>query len=119
MRTTKKNLYDNFIVKNIAWQRAGESPAHFKSSWVFAALSGYLFKIFKIMRTPKKKTESLSHPDVRSLKIQPKTRFNKYSQKNVPEIKLCGEWLQNLGFIIDSRVTITSMPGLLIVHTTK
>ncbi len=67
------------------------------------------------MRTQKKQT--IRRPEVRSLKIQPKTRFNKYSQKDVPEIKLCGNWLENLGFQIEDRVTITSMPNLLIIRT--
>ncbi len=65
------------------------------------------------------KRTTLRRPDVRSLKIQPKTRFNKYSQKDVPEIKLCGNWLENLGFEIESRVTITSMPNLLIIRTAE
>lgn len=67
------------------------------------------------MRTSKQK-QTLRRPDVRSLKIQPKTRFNKYSHKDVPELRCSGEWLQQLGFAINSRVTITSMPGLLIVR---
>lgn len=66
------------------------------------------------MRT--NKTKSPRRPDVRSLKIQPKTRFNKYSEKDVPEIKLCGEWLQSLGFEQGARVTVTSMPELLIIR---
>jgi len=69
------------------------------------------------MRTGKPKP--IRRPDVRSLKIQPKTRFNKYSQKDVPEIKLCGDWLQNLGFQLGARVTVTSMPNLLIIRTTE
>ncbi len=68
------------------------------------------------MRTSKTKT--LRRPDVRSLKIQPKTRFNKYSQRDVPEIKLCGDWLQQLGFESGTRVTVTSMPQLLIIRPT-
>lgn len=70
------------------------------------------------MRTNKSK-QALRRPDVRSLKIQPKTRFNKYSQKDVPELRFSGEWLQNLGFMINARVTITSMPGLLIVRSSE
>jgi hypothetical protein len=65
------------------------------------------------------KTIKIRRPDVRSLKIQPKTRYNKYSQKDVPEIKLCGDWLLNLGFESGARVTITSMPQLLIIRTTE
>lgn len=67
------------------------------------------------MRTNKRKTIRTS--DVRSLKIQPKTRFNKYSQEKVPEIKLCGKWLQNHGFEYGERVTIISMSKLLIIRT--
>jgi len=69
------------------------------------------------MRTNKRQT--IRRPDVHSLKIQPKTRINKYSQKDVPEIKLCGDWLQSLGFEIGERVTVTSMSNLLIIRTTE
>jgi len=65
------------------------------------------------------KRETIRKPDVRSLKIQPKRRFNKYSQKDVPEIKLCGDWLKNLGFQLGSRVTVISMKNLLIIRTTE
>jgi hypothetical protein len=54
-----------------------------------------------------------------TMKIQPKTRFNKYSQRDVPEIKLCGDWLQQLGFESGTRVTVTSMPQLLIIRPTE
>lgn len=66
------------------------------------------------MKTNKKRT--VKRPDVRSLKIQPKMRFNRYSRKEVPEIKLCGNWLQNLGFIQGERIIITTMPNLLIIQ---
>lgn len=66
------------------------------------------------MRNNKK--SALRRPDVRSLKIQPKTRFNKYSQVDVPEIKLCGNWLEALGFELETRVVVTSMPNLLIIR---
>ncbi len=69
---------------------------------------------FKIMQTREQK--SPRRPNVRSLKIQPKTRINKYSQKDVPEIKLCGEWLNLLGFEYGTRVTVTSMQELLIIR---
>jgi toxic protein SymE len=55
---------------------------------------------------------------VRSLKIQPKRRVNKYSQKDVPEIKLCGDWLKELGFQMGERVKVTSMSSLLIIRPT-
>ena len=66
-----------------------------------------------------KKTKTIRRLEVRSLKIQPKRRFNKYSQKDVPEIKLCGDWLQNLGFQLGERVTVTSMSSLLIIRPTE
>jgi len=66
------------------------------------------------MRNSKK--QAISTPDVRRLKIQPKIRINKYGQKRVPELKLSGNWLQNMGFQFGSTVTITSMPNLLIIQ---
>lgn len=42
---------------------------------------------------------------MRSLKIQPKIRVNKYSQKDVPEIRLCGDWLKIMALLL--------MPGSL------
>lgn len=55
-------------------------------------------------------------PEVRSLKIQPQFRVNKESTKQVPEIKLAGNWLKKLGFIPEQRVSITTMNGLLIIR---
>ncbi len=66
------------------------------------------------MRTSKQK--SIRRPEVRSLKIQPHTRFNRWSTTHVPVITLCGNWLQESGFGIDQRVTVTTMKGLLIVR---
>lgn len=63
---------------------------------------------------PRKK--SGKRPEVRSLKTQPKTKFNKYSQKDVPEIELCGEWLEKLGFVYGQRVSITTMQRLLVIR---
>jgi hypothetical protein len=51
------------------------------------------------MRTSKqKKKEKIKGPEVRSLKVQFKTRFNMNSNKDVPQITLCGNWLEKLGF---------------------
>jgi toxic protein SymE len=69
------------------------------------------------MRNDKQK--KIRKPGVRSLKIQPKVRINTYSQKNFPEIKLCGDWLQKLGFQHGERVTITAMPNLLIIQSSE
>lgn len=55
-------------------------------------------------------------PEVRSIKIQSCYRRNKYSETNVAEIRLSGNWLEKLGFNIDRRVTITTMNELLIIR---
>lgn len=65
------------------------------------------------------KRTKMENSNVRSLKIQPKTRFNTYSQKDVPEIKLCGNWLQKLGFEHGARVTVTAKQNVLIIRTSK
>lgn len=66
------------------------------------------------MRTPRKQLNR--RPEVRSLKIQPKRRSNKYSEIDVPEIKLCGSWLEKLGFVQGQRVLITTMDRLLVIR---
>jgi hypothetical protein len=81
------------------------------------------------MRTAKTKTASKSKteaetakpkcPEVRSLKIQPKVRRNFYKETFVPEIKLAGEWLRNLGFESGSQVKITTRQELLIIQLSK
>jgi hypothetical protein len=66
------------------------------------------------MRT--NKTKTIRRPEVRSLKIQPQIRINRWSRKTVPEIKLSGEWLNNLGFLPEQRVIVTTMNKLLIIR---
>lgn len=66
------------------------------------------------MRTPRKQLNR--RPEVRSLKIQPKRRSNKYSEIDVPEIKLSGSWLEKLGFAHGQRVLITTMDRLLVIR---
>ena len=69
------------------------------------------------MRTSEKKLKStIRRPEVRSLKIQPRFRENEFSTVNVPEIKLCGNWLSQLGFCQGRRVIVTTMNELLIVR---
>ncbi len=68
----------------------------------------------KVMPAPKK--QSNRRPEIRSLKIQPKRRINKYSEIDVPEIKLCGSWLEKLGFVYGQRVLITTMDRLLVIR---
>lgn len=64
----------------------------------------------------KKKKVSIRRPEVRSLKIQPRFRVNRNSTIDVPEIRLCGNWLESLGFKKGRRVSITTMNELLIVR---
>jgi toxic protein SymE len=43
----------------------------------------------------------------KKLKIQPKYRQLAYSQKFVPELRLCGIWLEQSGFRIGEQVQVT------------
>ena len=69
------------------------------------------------MQTNKRvKKSGVSRPAVRSLKIQPKYRVNQWRDSSVaPEIKLCGTWLEQLGFQCGKRVTVTTMKEVLII----
>jgi len=68
------------------------------------------------MRIDKKeKRSTVRRPEVRSLKIQPRVRESVFRSKNVPEIRLCGEWLKKLGFAHGRRVVVTTMNELLII----
>lgn len=67
------------------------------------------------MRTPEKKKVS-KQPEVRSLKIQPDIKFNRWSRTTVPVIRLSGLWLEKLGFAPEQRVTVTTMDKLLIIR---
>jgi toxic protein SymE len=42
----------------------------------------------------------------RKLKIHPKYRQLAYSQKFVPELRLCGQWLEHSGFRIGEQVQV-------------
>ena len=53
---------------------------------------------------------------VRSLKIQPKVRDNRWSRTISSEIRLCGKWLKELGFHHGKRVSVTTMRGELIIR---
>ena len=69
------------------------------------------------MQTNKRvKKSEVRRPAVRSIKIQPKYRVNIWRDSSVaPEIKLCGAWLEQLGFHCGKRVTVTTMKELLII----
>jgi hypothetical protein len=69
------------------------------------------------MQTSKKeRCSTIRRPDVRSLKIQPRCREGVFNSKDVPEIRLCGEWLNKLGFAHGRRVVVTTMNELLIIR---
>lgn len=67
------------------------------------------------MRTPRKQN-GLKRPEARSLKIQPIHRLNRWSRSIVPEIKLCGNWLENLGFKPKSRVIVHASKELIVIR---
>ena len=66
------------------------------------------------MRTSKKKESNTT--TVRSLKIQPDIRFNRWSNTKIPVIRLSGVWLDKLGFAPEQRVTVTTREKLLIIR---
>lgn len=71
------------------------------------------------MRTKKesvKRGKGVRKPGVRVLKIYPKFRDNLYSKKEVPQIKLCGNWLLQHGFEMGKSISVTTMPQLLIIR---
>ncbi|GAA4176354.1 SymE family type I addiction module toxin [Sphingobacterium ginsenosidimutans] len=65
------------------------------------------------MRTLKKQIST--RPEVKSLKIQPTIKFNRWSQSRVPVIRLSGLWLEKLGFTPEKRVSVMTMDKLLII----
>lgn len=64
---------------------------------------------------PEKKT-FIPSPSVRTLKIQPKVRETRESQTITSEIKLSGNWLEELGFHYGKKVVVTTMKDLLIIR---
>jgi hypothetical protein len=53
----------------------------------------------------------IKRPTVRSLKINKRYR----ARKQVPEIKLCGNWLEKSGFEKGKRVSVVVMEKVIIV----
>ncbi len=59
------------------------------------------------------------NPVTRYLKINPHYRPNETvgkPGKYIPELKLCGMWLEKAGFDINSFVSVTIMDGLLVIR---
>jgi hypothetical protein len=63
------------------------------------------------MRTHENKADD-SQPKIRS----PQIRLNQFSETTIPEIRLRGNWLKELGFLPNQRVNITTMNKMLIVR---
>ncbi|MDR1729402.1 MAG: type I toxin-antitoxin system SymE family toxin [Prevotellaceae bacterium] len=60
-------------------------------------------------------------PKVRYLKLQPFYRESPTfcsPAKIVPELRLCGNWLQAAGFLPKEYVSVTVMEGLLVIRST-
>ena len=80
----------------------------------------------KVIRKQEIKEESVTlraeEPKVRYLKLQPfyrqsRSRTN-YGTKKVPELRLCGNWLEKAGFSPKDYVSVTVMDGLLVIRST-
>jgi toxic protein SymE len=65
------------------------------------------------MRTKKEPTNPQNE---RTLKIQPHYRTFGYDAKIVPEIRLCGNWLQRFGFDPYKRIKIIGSEKQLIIR---
>jgi hypothetical protein len=68
--------------------------------------------------------QKLQEPKVRYLKVQPHFRekrvdFIKREIREVPQLRLCGDWLQAAGFSPEEYVSVTVMPDLLIIRSSK
>lgn len=64
-------------------------------------------------------TNVSSLPWSRSLKIQSILRINRRSRTIIPEIKLSGRWLSEIGFTPDQRVNITIVNNALVIDLEK
>jgi toxic protein SymE len=55
----------------------------------------------------------------KKVKLQPKLRQLAYSEKIVPELKISGVWLEEIGFKAGDMVNITVREELLIIQPLK
>jgi hypothetical protein len=87
---------------------------------MFCGTVGFLYTL---MSNTKKvtypKAQAKTKPHVRSLKVQSKFRRNRYDNCYVPEIKLCGNWLEKFGFNAEDRVQITAMNRVIVITIEK
>ena len=62
----------------------------------------------------------VEEPRVRYLKLKEIYREGKYrTRKIVPELRLCGNWLEQAGFTVSEYVSVTVMNGLLIIRNVE
>lgn len=57
--------------------------------------------------------------DTRKLKIHSKFREREYDRTIIPEIRLEGKWLENLGFTIGNEVVIKQQKNKLVITIHK
>ncbi len=57
-------------------------------------------------------------PKVRYLKLHPLYHQPNATRKIVPELRLCGNWLEKAGFLPCNYVSVTVMDGLLVIRST-
>ena len=82
-------------------------------------------QIFKKVIRPRQDEISIKlkceEPKVRYLKLQPfyrQSRIKSYGNRIVPELRLCGNWLEKAGFSPENYVSVTVMDGLLVIRST-
>ena len=77
-------------------------------------------KVTRKFTEEKSVTLFAEEPTVRYLKLQPFYRQSQtnYGHKKVPELRLCGNWLEKAGFSIENYVSVTVMDGLLVIRST-
>jgi hypothetical protein len=74
-------------------------------------------KVLQKAITEKSVTLKAEEPRVRYLKLKEFYREGRYGKRKiVPELRLCGNWLEQAGFPAEDYVSVTVMNGLLIVR---
>jgi hypothetical protein len=58
-----------------------------------------------------------TEPHTRQLKLQPFHRNSTGKAKVVPQLQLCGNWLEKAGFLTDDYVNVIVREGILIIQT--
>ena len=79
----------------------------------------------KVIRSQRDEVSVLikrENPQVRYLKLYPfyrESKSNRFypTRKIVPELRLCGNWLENAGFFPTDYVSVTVMNGLLVIRS--